>query len=283
MSWINRSFALLFVTTSLVSGCGPQRKPFDGVAPLPCAPSLVHLMAQSVNDFESKYPKARINLSRHTCRDAIDSLLNKKTEQIVIDRPLTKPESLAFRQKDMTLYTFRLARMPMSLIVNNSNPVNDLDSLQLAAILTGTNLSWSQAVNGTDRLIKLYLPPPGDGVWELLQVLYRTPDRIIAEIVPSDSIAYRVAQEPDALGAMAGVAPDYVKPLGLYFNGKLQRPTLRAIHEQRYPWVLPVVYITFKEEIDVATSFLNHVTSNPGQRLLSDNGVLPAMVPIRVK
>ncbi len=272
-------FALIFTA---IIGCSPDRHATEGSASLPCAPSVYSIIANGADDFENNYPKARINVSKHSCRDAIDSLLNGKTEQIVLDRPLTHPESLAFQQKQKNPLIFRLARTPMSLIVNSTNSVQDLDSIQIAAILTGRFTTWNQVGVAKDRPIVMYMPGPGEGVWELIQVLFQTPSRIVAHVVEADSIAYFVGRDPDGFGAMAGVVPDWVKPLGIVFEGKTQHPTLRAVHEGRYPWVLPVAYITIKENIDVATSFLNYMSANAGQRLLANNGVLPAMVPLKI-
>ena len=274
---------LLSITLLLLVGCPKERHPFEGAVSLPCAPSVATIIARGVDDFEQKYTKARINLSRRTCREAVDSLLNNKTEQIVIDRPLTHPESLAFQQSKKQIFLFRLARSPMAFIVNQSNPIDDLDSLQIAAILTGRFTQWSEVTGtGKDRPIHLYLPSQGEGVWELIQVLFKTPAKIVAEVTPSDSVSMRVANDPDGLGAVTGNVPEMVKPIGIMFDGKKQRPTLRAVYEGRYPWVLPIVYVTCKEEIDVGTSFLNYISSNEGQRILANNGVLPAMVPLHV-
>ncbi len=281
MNWIKNNL-LFIVPLLLLSACGPDRHPFEGTAQLPCAPAVASIIARGVADFESQYPKARINISRRNTRQAIDSLISGKTDQIVIDRPLTQPESLAFKQAKKELLVFRLARSPMAFIVHPSNKIDDLDSIQIASILTGRFDNWNQVGQGHDRPIRMYLPLQGEGVWELLQVLFKTPSKIVAFVVPSDSIAIRVSEDPDALGAMTGVIPENVKPIGVMFDGKKQRPTLRAIHEGRYPWVIPIVYITTSEKMDVGTSFLNYISSNMGQRLLANNGVLPAMVPLKV-
>ncbi|MCX7835228.1 MAG: substrate-binding domain-containing protein [bacterium] len=263
--------------------CYPRRSPFEGAASLPIAPSVYRIMMRCIDDFEIKYPKARINGNREYCRAAVDSLLNGVTEQIVLDRPLTKAESLAFNTKKSKLYVFRIARTPMSFIVNKNNPLVDLDSFQIAEILTGRKTNWNEIVDYENQPIRIYLPQPGEGVWELIQVLFKTPEQIVAEIVDSDSIETRVSQDRYGFGAIVGIASESVKPVGIRFQGAIQRPTLRAVYELRYPWVVPITYITTKDEIDVATSFLNHISSREGQKFLSELNTLPAMIPIIVR
>lgn len=280
---IIKSELLILTVCLLLVSCYAKRSPFEGAASLPIAPSVYRTIMHCITDFENKYPKARINGNREYCRAAIDSLLNGVTEQIVLDRPLTKPESLAFERNKKSIYVFRLARIPMTFIVNKSNPLMDLDSVQIADILTGRKTYWDEITEFEKRPIKLYLPQPGEGVWELIQVLFKTPERIVAEIVDSDSIETKVMNDQFGLGVIAGVASETVKPIGIRFQGTIHKPTLRAIHEGRYRWVLPITYITVKDEIDVATSFLNHISSREGQKLLSELNTLPAMVPIIVK
>lgn len=282
MKTTSKYFLISFVAILLLSSCYPKRTPFEGSVSLPIAPSAFKTIMTTIADFENKYPKARINGSRQYCRASVDSLLNNHTEQIVIDRPLTKPESLAFKSKKKNIYVFRLARIPMSLVVNLSNPISDFDSLEIADILTGKKTQWNQLGDFDEQPIRLYLPRQGEGVWELIQVLFNTPSQIIANVVDSDSVELFVSQDVYAIGAIAGIASESVRSVGVRFQGKLQKPTLRAVYEQRYPWVLPIVYVTTKDKIDVGTSFLNHISSREGQKLLSDLNTLPAMVPIKV-
>jgi len=55
-----------------------------------------------------------------------------------------------------------------------------------------------------------------------------------------------------------------------------------TLQEGRYPFKMGLYYYTIADRTDLASGFLSFMAGNQGQRLVADNGFLPAMIPVRI-
>ena len=235
--------------------------------------------------FQAGQPAAFVDITREPASALVDSLLNKRCEEIILDRAPTPAETLAFAQSGLRLFRYPLAYHPVYLLKAAANPALALDSAQLRRVLTGELANWS-ALGGPVVPLTVYVPGLDDGaVRSLLDYFGGLP-----------TLAAQAAGTPDSLLALAradeGALLVWSRPLEL--AGALQPlsfgPAGAAIFPDagtimgrpRYPFRLDLTYLTTRSKTDVAAGFLTFMTSNTGQREFMNNGYRPAAVPVRI-
>jgi phosphate transport system substrate-binding protein len=97
-----------------------------------------------------------------------------------------------------------------------------------------------------------------------------------------------VKEDPNALGLVgrqiAGADNPQLKKLK-WINPILADPVpanIGSLQEGKYPFQVGLYYYTIADRTDLASGFLSFMASNAGQRLIADNGFLPAMIPVRI-
>jgi len=104
----------------------------------------------------------------------------------------------------------------------------------------------------------------------------------------SGCLVLGVLAGPDALGLVGmqitpSAHPEVKKVK--WINPLLADPVpanIGTLQEGRYPFKMGLYYYTIADRTDLASGFLSFMAGNQGQRLVADNGFLPAMIPVRI-
>lgn len=283
-------FLFAFPLTAVV-GCAKKGRqqastPTTGSLAIFVSPAIESVIQSGADQFNRLYQEANINVYPLNSRAIIDSLIYRRTDAAYFDRPLSEAESLAVINTRRHIYSFVLGSTVATWIVNPQNSASVIDSLQAIQILTGRVTSW-KALGGPDRKINIYLPPLGDGAWNVLESFFGPSlSEVNAYYWPSDSLVLeRVAEDPDALGFVGRPIYDpKVKKLR-WHDPLLADPVaanIGTLQEGKYPFRIRLYYYTIADRTDLASGFLSFLASNAGQRVIADQGFLPEMVPARV-
>jgi phosphate transport system substrate-binding protein len=179
------------------------------------------------------------------------------------------------------LFAFPIVRDGVAVLVNRENPVTNLDTGQLAAILTGKVVNW-KSVGGRDAPVNFGWRSKGKGTTEFILEhlkLKREQLRPSTSIVPSNSEAIRfVAADPNAislgsvaaanLSANAGVA---IKQLAI--NGV--QPSKKTIGNNTYVLSRPLTLITRSAPQGLQKKFIDYALSRPVVDLHTQHGFVP--------
>lgn len=276
------------LVTLFVTGCGP-RKPREsmsaGHARIGAADGVFELASFLSREFQGANPAAFIDIYRAPARQLLDSLLNDRCEEIILDRSLSRSESLSFKNAGLKLYTYPVAYYPVFLLVARDNPVSALDSTALRRILDGSLTDWS-AVGGARMPINVYLPPPGEGAWVALFEYFGAIDSVTAVACStSQAMLDSARDDPGALLVYSKPLDELpYKPLHFVRDGAEISANVKTILDSAsYPFRLDITYITTHMKMDVAAGYLTFAVSNIGQRRLMDAlRYRPASVPVRV-
>jgi phosphate transport system substrate-binding protein len=253
------------------------------------APAIETVIQIGADAFNKLYPQANVNVYALDSRAIVDSLLQARTDAAYFDRQLSVAESLTVVANRRHIYSFLLGTTVSTWLVHPSNTVATIDSLQLLNILTGKFKSWSD-LGGADEPIDIYLPPLDDGAWKTLADYYAGGlFSVAAHYWPNDStVLAKVQEDPNALGLVgrqiAGADNPQLKKLK-WINPILADPVpanIGSLQEGKYPFPVGLYYYTIADRTDLASGFLSFMASNAGQRLIADNGFLPAMIPVRI-
>ncbi len=281
---------LMFTLLILLPGCGgggkrePEQSMTMGHAIIGASDAAYTVAWKLSSAFQAGNPGAFVDIVKDDNLSLLDSLVNARTEEIFLDRPLMHAESLAFQQAKLTLYTYPIAYFPIYFLVNQSNSVTAIDSLGLRKALTGEVTNWKQ-LGGKDEPLTVYLPPPGEGASQALVNYFRNLDSVTAMACDDiGKLIERSAHDPGALVIYPAPVTDI--PLNqLYFerNGyRIPANVETILTEPRYPFMLQLTYVTTHTKSDVAAGYLTFAVGNTGQREVMRHGYRPAAVPVRI-
>lgn len=169
-----------------------------------------------------------------------------------------------------------LAYDGIAIIINNENPVSDLDLETIAKIYTGEITNWSE-VGGNDAEIVLIGREAGSGTRDGFESVTDTEDacKYRQELTSTGDVITTVASNADAIG-YASVASVEASVKTVTVGGVA--PTEETIKNGTYVVQRPFVLVT-KEGVslsDSAQKFFDYITSEAAAEIIASAGVVAA-------
>ncbi len=298
-----RAIGWSLVLMAVFMGCQGERRetPTRGNLAVVVAESVGPVIREEQKKFEEIYPEAHVTLLFASTREAITRLFNDSITMIVTSRPLNAEERDVAARAKMTVHDYKIALDGVALIVNNENPVSRLRTTQIDSILTGAMTTWS-GVGGrkSGAGIEVCLPDRNTGTFEFLAMKVLGGKQIAAPAsvaANSDEMLSYVSGHPDALGFVGanwlGVNnnKDRVKPLelcdplspdSLGLKDKYFSPHQAYFYQRSYPLTREIFVLSRADNYGVAAGFTSFMTSAPGQKIIVQNGLAPATMPVRL-
>lgn len=251
-----------------------------------CAPEARALIASESSSFQALYPKAHIELSAGTSREAKASLFGARADLAVITTELTPEERAAAVRGRLELEGYRFARDAVVLVAHPSNPVENLSLDRLRKAYSGEVRNWS-GLGGETRPLEVVVQPPTSDITTYMVEAVMSGEPIRTEVLyalnDSDVVA-RVAAMPGALGYVTlGADVSSVKVLRLAaLNGlPYWKPDLEAVYRDEYPLTRFFSLYIRNDGPRLANGFITYVTSEDGQKIVHQHGLVPTAVPVR--
>ncbi len=184
--------------------------------------------------------------------------------------------SLKDEEKAKGLTATVLAYDGIAVIVNNENPVEDLDSESITKIFKGEITNWKE-VGGDDTEIVLIGREAGSGTRDGFETATDTKDECNyrQELTSSGDVITTVSNNPNAMGyASLASVKESVKTLSV---GGVA-PTEETVKNGSYVIQRPFVLVT-KSDAQLsqdAQSFFDYITSEKANEYISAAGAVPA-------
>ncbi len=280
-------YAPLLLCILALIGCGKQgnvESTTAGHAVIGVSDAAYKMAWQLSDAFRAQYPSAFVDIVREDSRVLLDSLLNGKTEQIFLDRPIARDESLVFKQTNIKLLTYPVAYYPVFLLVSRENPVLSLDSASFRGILTGSISNWKQ-LGGMNEPIRLYVPESREGAMVSVLKFYGGLDSIVAEVCSTATVMLSKAKDDDGVLLVYSQPIEELpyRPLRWVVAYEMVYPDVETILEGPiYPFRLLLTYMTTRSKLDLAAGYLTFLVGNLGQRTFLEAGYRPAAVPVKI-
>lgn len=289
----NLCFVPCIVAAASLAGCSPASRPqavedslTSGRIAVVCPPEARDLIARETSAFQALYPKATIEVRPGSSRDAVSALFQAKADAAVLTRELEPEERAAAVRGRLEVEGYRFARDALVIVVNPSNPVENISLQDLARIYSGTLTDWSDLA-GARGAIAPVAQPPGTDVTAFFegQVMSGEPIRARVYQERDDSaVVARVRHEPHAIGfvtlawANRGARALRIASMrGLpYWD-----PDLEAVYRGDYPLTRFFSYYVRPKGRPLADGFITFITSRDGQRTVHEEGLVPTSVPVR--
>lgn len=244
------------------------------------------LVEREKQSFESLYPDARLEVRAGTSREAIRSLFAAESDVAVITRELAPEERAAAVKGRLELEGFRFARDAAVVIVNSTNPVENMTLEDLRGIYEGELADWS-AMGGPRRDVEPVVQSPAADLtaFFVAEALKGEPVRAKSFTEDDDAaVVKRVSQSPGAIGYVSMSAPlEGVRALRIATMAGLPywKPDAESVYKGDYPLTRPLSFYVRTGGPRVQNGFITYVTSQDGQRLVHDSGFVPTSIPVR--
>jgi phosphate transport system substrate-binding protein len=152
--------------------------------------------------------------------------------------------------------------------------VGNLTRAQIEKVFAGNITNW-RGLGGEDRMIHVISREEGSGTREAFMKLVMGKARVSRKALTQESngaVKELVRNDPGAIGYMS---------LGLAHGLKLVSvdgvaPSTEAALSGKYPLVRPFLFVTRGEPSERAKALIDYVLSPPAQKLLEQEGLVPA-------
>lgn len=293
---------LISLTAVLLAACGGQSEntPTQGTVKILVDKSLVEVINQEKETFESIYSSSSIELIYGSDAEAVDLLLKDSADMAILTRPLDSLELEALYGQKIWPETVKIATDAVALITNVNNPDSLLTSAEIGKMLKGEVHLWSEfKAAGLSDTIRLVMDDNQGGIAKYLLDSVMQSDRFSNQVYAvnsneevinyvkatpgaigfigvnwlsdmADSTITKFNQEVKVLAVSNGTDPLFYKPFQAYIATK------------NYPFTRTVYAINREGRAGLASGFTAFLASERGQRIILKSGLVPATMPLRI-
>lgn len=312
------SYTIILTITLLICSCvrQPKSTSSSGLATVVCDESFENILNQEVEMFEYNYPKASIIPYYVDEKSAIDSLLELKTQLIVVPTMLDNGQKAYLKTKDRNVFQQRLAVDAIALIVNKYNTIEELSISELREILTGKCARWDEIEPSKLKDIHVIFDHQGSSSVRYMRdsimngepfggtVYAQNNNKEVFDVVSKNKNAIGIIGvswvTADMKGREMSVA-EHSKLLqkndttALEFNDNVKvlkirrddcpigyQPYQAYIFSGEYPLYRSIYAVSIAPRGSLPHGFLTFMTGYVGQKIIQNTGVLPAAIQPRI-
>jgi len=300
-----QKYVVVIAGIAIIAGCQGDRKETatKGRVVVLVSESVAPLLQDEEKTFEELYPDAHVDLVVTTARDAIAKFFNVESLKVIVSsRPLNQEERNAASKFGLKFGEYVMAVDAVAIIANIENPVTRFRTTQLDSILNGSVTRWDKvdAEKKFSGQIELCFPSRNAGTYEVVASTIckgRELAKPVQQVSSSPEMVHFVINHSRALG-IVGLnwlnqnhnkdklrvmeladpnAPDSLGTRSKYFS-----PHQAYVYQKYYPLAHEVVIYSRADIYNVGAGFLTFITSAPGQKIVLNDGLVPATMPVRL-
>ncbi len=247
--------------------------------------TMVNLALAWTEAYRADHPHISISITGGGSGTGIAALLNNTVDIANASRQIKAEEISTANSIGIEPYELVVARDAVAVIVNHSNPIDQLTMQQISDIYAGKYNNW-QELGGEDRPIVRTSRETNSGthVFFLEEVLRlgdpnnkQLFDPYTLLLPSSEGIIAEVRDNPNAIGydGLGYVTPE-VKVIGIAANDQAPFiwPSMESVSEGTYPIARDLYAYTNGSPQGVIKEFLDWVQSDPGQKIVSKLGFI---------
>ncbi|MCL2479003.1 MAG: phosphate ABC transporter substrate-binding protein [Treponema sp.] len=182
--------------------------------------------------------------------------------------------SRALQDEELQLWSVEIAKDGLAIIINPGNPVHSLTTAQIRGIYAYDIVNWNE-LGGPDKKIHVITREEGSGTRSAFEELIMADRRITPKAIVQDSngaVRQLVGDDTYSIGFISlGLVDNTVKALNL--DGI--EATRENILNGTYKLFRPFLFVAKEQPHDAAQEYVDFVLSAQGQKLMSDEGLIP--------
>ncbi len=284
--------AVLLAMCQQVAACrsrpstGPGSPPASGQAiENKGSDTLVNLALAWAEAYVPAHPDVRISVTGGGSGTGIAAMINGTVDIANASRQMKPEEIAAAEANGISPVEFVVARDAIAVVVNPSNPVDQLTLQQISDIYTSKITNWHD-VGGEDRPIVLLSRESNSGTYvyfleNVIRLGSKDSDLLFSPetlLMPSsEGISAEVRQNPNAIGydGLGYVTPDQkVLAVGTGADGPYVLPSVATVNDGSYPISRPLYMYTAGEPTGSIQDYLQWILAE-GQQLVGELGFVP--------
>jgi phosphate transport system substrate-binding protein len=247
--------------------------------------TLVNLALAWAEAYIQLRPEVRISVTGGGSGTGIAAMINGTVDIANASRGMKAEEIAAAQANGISPIEFVVAGDAIAVVVNPSNPVDQLTLQQISDIYTNKITNWRQ-VGGDDRPIVLLSRESNSGTYvyfleNVVRLGKKDSDLLFAPdtlLMPSsEGISAEVRQNPNAIGydGLGYVTPDQkVIAVARDLAGPYVLPSVATVNDGSYPVSRPLYMYTAGQPTGQIKAYLDWVLSD-GQTLVGELGFVP--------
>lgn len=248
--------------------------------------TIVNLALAWAEAYQKLHPEVNISVTGGGTGTGIAALINKTVDIANASRKIKDEEIASAKANGVEPVEFVIARDAIAIVVNPTNPVDQLTLRQISDIYSGKINNWSE-VGGEDRPIVRLSRETNSGthVYFLEQVLrlgqpdnktFFSPDTLL--LPSSQGITTETSQNPNAIGydGLGYVTPDLkVIAVARDASGPYVIPSAETVNQGTYPIARDLYMYTTGQPVGALKDYLDWIRSAEGQQIVDDLGFVP--------
>jgi phosphate transport system substrate-binding protein len=251
--------------------------------------TLVNLALAWAEAYQVIHPDISISVTGGGSGTGIASMINGTLDIANASRQISEDELAQAKANGLDPVEFVVARDAIAVIVNPSNPVNQLTLEQISAIYKGEITNW-QEVGGEDRPIVRLSRESNSGTHvyflETVVRLGSKTDKSIFSpntlLLPSsEGIIAEVSDNPNAIGydGLGYITPD-VKVLGVAptADDPFILPSVETVNSGTYPVARDLYMYTGHAPTGIVKEYLDWIVSADAQKIVANLGFVPILM-----
>ena len=299
MKSIYRYSTIIFLLIALGPGCQQWKESSttSGSITVAIDESIATPIDSVLRKFESLYKDAHVTRMITTSREAVILLSEKKVQLAFLGRDLLKDEAAVLNQNssEKQIMKYKIAVHALGLMVNASNQLHELSMETLTKIFHGQVDNWNE-IGGRKAPIHLAMTGLNSTSYAILSQMHVLDSlhcnyEFVARSSQVDSV---LIAKPNTIGIqpLAWISSDTNRVRSLEVMSTIPEDTakriypigihLANIYRERYPLRATIYAIVHDEGVNLPLGIISFFTSATGQKLLLQNGVVPATMPVRL-
>jgi phosphate transport system substrate-binding protein len=242
--------------------------------------TMVILGQRWAEDYMKKHPDVTIQVTGGGSGTGISALINGTTDVCQSSRPMSASEKEKVRDRYATSgVEIPVARDGLSVYVNDSNPLTEINMDQLKQIFTGKVTNWKD-LGGPDSKIIVYSRENSSGTYVFFKehVLKGADYTARAQTMPGTAaVVNAVAKEKFAIGYGGAAYAKGIKILKVKKDASSPGvlPELANVKDGSYALSRPLFFYLRNKPSGDIKAFVDWVLSPEGQAIVSKVGYFP--------
>ena len=256
----------LLLTMSLTAACGGRRSESVILAGSTSVQPYAEILAE---EYMNLRPEENIDIQGGGSAAGITAAVSGAAHIGMSSRSL--------KDTEQHLWSVEIAKDGLAVIVNPGNAITDLTLEQIRDIYTSQITNWYD-LGGSDATIHIITREEGSGTRSAFEELVMGSRRITPKAIVQDSngaVRQLVADDPNSIGFISlGLVDIGEKPVkALRLDGIV--PSRESVIDGSYSLFRPFLFVVDGEPSGDVRKFIDYVLSPEGQRILSDEGLIP--------
>jgi phosphate transport system substrate-binding protein len=248
--------------------------------------TLVNLALAWAEKYQADNPGVTISVTGGGSGTGIAALINGTVDLANASRKIEPGETDQLKAKGKDPVEFIVARDAIAVIVNPTNPVNQLTIQQISDIYTGKINNWSQ-VGGKDLPIVRLSREVNSGTHVYFRdtvirlgqkdnkALFATNTLLLPS---SEGIVSELRQNPDAIGYDGlGYVPKDLKVIAVAQKAgePYVLPSVKTTNDKTYPIARDLYMYTAGQPSGLVKQYLDWISTPEAQKIVADEGFVP--------